>query len=97
MDDSQITGSTSSYSRKYALNGLFCIDDTKDSDATNKHESSDYKFGNGDTLPWVTDDQVKAMVNVLPAQKDVVIASLVKYKWSKQRKELIIKELDNVK
>ena len=35
MDSSQVTGSTSSYARKYALNGLFCIDDTKDSDATN--------------------------------------------------------------
>jgi len=33
MDDSQITGSSSSYARKYALNGLFCIDDTKDADA----------------------------------------------------------------
>lgn len=32
MDASQITGSTSSYARKYALNGLFCIDDTKDAD-----------------------------------------------------------------
>lgn len=38
MNDSQITGSTSSYARKYALNGLFCIDDTKDSDATNTHD-----------------------------------------------------------
>lgn len=37
MDSSQITGSASSYARKYALNGLFCIDDTKDSDATNSH------------------------------------------------------------
>lgn len=32
MDGSQITGSASSYARKYALNGLFCIDDTKDAD-----------------------------------------------------------------
>jgi hypothetical protein len=39
MDDSQITGSTSSYARKYALNGLFCIDDAKDADATNTHGS----------------------------------------------------------
>lgn len=37
MDDSQITGATSSYARKYALNGLFCIDDNKDADATNTH------------------------------------------------------------
>lgn len=35
MDASQITGSASSYARKYALNGLFDIDDTKDSDTTN--------------------------------------------------------------
>lgn len=35
MDGSQITGASSSYARKYALNGLFCIDDTKDSDCTN--------------------------------------------------------------
>lgn len=36
MDASQITGSTSSYARKYALNGLFCIDDTKDADSDEK-------------------------------------------------------------
>lgn len=35
MDDSQITGATSSYARKYALNGLFCIDDAKDADTEN--------------------------------------------------------------
>ena len=32
MDDAQVTGATSSYARKYALNGLFAIDDTKDAD-----------------------------------------------------------------
>ena len=32
MDAAQVTGATSSYARKYALNGLFCIDDTKDPD-----------------------------------------------------------------
>ena len=42
MDDSQITGSTSSYSRKYALNGLFLIDDNKDADSgkNDKEEST---------------------------------------------------------
>lgn len=35
MDASQLTGATSSYARKYALNGLFCIDDMRDADATN--------------------------------------------------------------
>tara|TARA_Y100000401_G_scaffold109173_1_gene105127 strand:- start:1249 stop:1719 length:471 start_codon:yes stop_codon:yes gene_type:complete len=37
MDEAQVTGSASSYARKYALNGLFAIDDTKDADATNTH------------------------------------------------------------
>jgi hypothetical protein len=35
MDGSQITGASSSYARKYALNGLFAIDDNADSDTTN--------------------------------------------------------------
>jgi len=35
MDEAQITGSASSYARKYALNGLFAIDDVKDADFTN--------------------------------------------------------------
>lgn len=35
MDACQVTGAASSYARKYALNGLFCIDDNKDSDFTN--------------------------------------------------------------
>ena len=37
MDASQVTGAASSYARKYALNGLVCIDHTKDSEATNDH------------------------------------------------------------
>ena len=37
MDGAQVTGATSSYARKYALNGLLAIDDTKDADATNTH------------------------------------------------------------
>lgn len=42
MDDAQITGATSSYARKYALNGLFCIDDNKDQD-TNEFTKSKKK------------------------------------------------------
>lgn len=40
MDESQITGSASSYARKYALNGLFCIDDTKDADFMDNSQSN---------------------------------------------------------
>lgn len=41
MDDSQITGMASSYARKYALNGLFCIDDTKDADTDEAKRQED--------------------------------------------------------
>lgn len=40
MDVSQITGSASSYARKYALNGLFLIDDTKDADTDGQHNQT---------------------------------------------------------
>lgn len=40
MDASQITGASSSYARKYALNGLLCIDDNKDSDTTNTGDNT---------------------------------------------------------
>lgn len=43
MDESQVTGACSSYARKYALNGLFCIDDVKDADATNTHGKEEPK------------------------------------------------------
>jgi len=46
MDAAQITGSASSYARKYALSGLFGLDDEKDSDATNKHGKDDYEKQN---------------------------------------------------
>ncbi len=43
MDGSQITGTASSYARKYALNGLFCIDDTKDADTDEYKKQNDTK------------------------------------------------------
>ena len=56
-DESQITGAASSYARKYCLNGLFCIDDTKDADATNDH-GKDEKPKTVAKSKTITDDQV---------------------------------------
>lgn len=44
MDGSQVTGASSSYARKYALNGMFAIDDTKDSDTTNTGDGKSHKM-----------------------------------------------------
>lgn len=45
MDGSQVTGASSSYARKYALNGMFAIDDNRDSDVTNTHGKGDGEGG----------------------------------------------------
>ena len=50
MDDAQITGATSSYARKYALNGLFAIDDTKDADVNVKRKVNNEKLLSGKEL-----------------------------------------------
>ena len=58
MDDAQITGATSSYARKYALNGLFAIDDTKDADVNVKKRKV-----NAEKL--LTGKELKALAGVL--------------------------------
>jgi hypothetical protein len=57
MDGAQITGAASSYARKYALNGLFAIDDTKDADATNNHDN--------EPLDFITDKQKDELLQLL--------------------------------
>lgn len=57
MDGSQITGASSSYARKYALNGLLAIDDTKDSDTTNKGD----KQAKGELISQEQIEQLKKL------------------------------------
>ena len=71
MDESQVTGAASSYARKYALNGLFCIDDTKDADALNTNKEYTQESGKQDVkqnpmqqqLVTVFDDGIKAAIS----------------------------------
>lgn len=51
MDDSQVTGTASSYARKYALNGLFLIDDTKDADTDEYHDQVKTEEVKAETIP----------------------------------------------
>ena len=51
MDGAQVTGAASSYARKYALNGLFCIDDVADADGTNTHGKDDVKPAKKESKP----------------------------------------------
>lgn len=67
MDASQITGSTSSYARKYALNGLFAIDDNKDADTDEFRKQSEKP-----------NKQVQS--NFVPSEKDIENLNKVKSK-----------------
>lgn len=73
MDGAQVTGSASSYARKYALNGLFCIDDTKDSDATNQHGKEEPKKAIAPEPKTVNKELTEALTAI---NKCVDIASL---------------------
>lgn len=61
MDGAQITGTASSYARKYALNGLFCIDDTKDPDTNEYHNQTTEDHQEVTAAPEVTAQVVKDM------------------------------------
>jgi hypothetical protein len=84
MDVAQSFGSSSSYARKYALNGLFLIDDTKDPDSTNDHGAKKEEL-NPSHVKWqgakdslangkVTLEQIKS-VYILTAQNEKLLLS----------------------
>ena len=71
QDESQITGSTSSYARKYSLNAMFLIDDCKDADATNTHgkdtptkAQTQSKQNTPTRSKVLSEDQIKALYEV---------------------------------
>lgn len=70
MDESQITGTASSYARKYALNGLFLIDDTKDADTDEYHEQTNKMITKKqiETIKDLVDD-IDAMLNYFKIEK----------------------------
>lgn len=66
MDSSQVTGAASSYARKYALNGLFCIDDNKDSDSTNTGGGkAAAKKPESEPVEMITSENVMSIQNII--------------------------------
>ena len=108
MDFAQITGATSSYARKYALNGLFCIDDTKDSDATNMHgneptpaqaKTQKKQFINNDEIAEISsliETTSTDINNFLAFFKARSLNELDKNAY-KQAKEMLLKKLTGAK
>lgn len=71
MDDSQITGAASSYARKYCLNGLYCIDDTKDADS---EEVQAQAKGKQPPKQPPTHDAAKALIDSCQALAELINA-----------------------
>lgn len=77
MDDSQATGTASSYARKYALNGLFLIDDTKDADTDEYHKQTTEQPQKkaAETPKTIGEKEIGVLEKMLrPNQKEWVIA-----------------------
>jgi len=95
MDGSQITGASSSYARKYALNGLFGIDDTKDSDKTNQGFVGANKGRQGSTSNF---DKAKGIIehtddkNTLEESIPKIVAS---EKYTDDEKEILVQMIEN--
>ena len=106
MDASQVTGSTSSYARKYALNGLLAIDDTKDADATNTHgvtsdskvTSTNSKANNITNTYKLTEGQIKRLyaIGYKKGYSREYMAKLVNAKYKKSIEDLSKEEYDYI-
>ena len=95
MDSSQVTGATSSYARKYALNGLFAIDDNKDADATNTHGKDTIKVN---MTPALSEAQLKrlyAIGNKAGIKKEV-LDSTVKKSFGCEPKNMTKEQYQNI-
>ena len=95
MDEAQITGAASSYARKYALNGLFLIDDTKDADFINTHGKDEVKEttkGKPQLLPE-TEEWAKAVI-YLAETEDASVADIEKKYTIPNRQRLIEEAID---
>ena len=88
MDASQLTGSTSSYARKYALNGLFCIDDTKDADDMDDTSEGFAPAPPQDDRPWMTEAQLKScLARISAGELDTLEKAKEKMRMKKEYRE----------
>lgn len=98
MDDSQITGTASSYARKYAMNGLFLIDDTKDSDSNENRIERENRAKKADVE---AEREKQAKIEKLNAQYERALKAAnnneapmeLLTKWNKLPKAAALKEI----
>ncbi len=95
MDGSQVSGASSSYARKYALNGLFAIDDTQDSDATNKGDKVEAKQDIKNVKPVFdeTHKHFQAAIDKINTGEGTLAGLESKFQISDETRALIISKL----
>ena len=98
MDDSQITGTASSYARKYAMNGLFLIDDTKDRDSNENRTERENRAKKADVEAEREKQAKIAKLNdqyerALKAANDNEAPMELLTKWDKLPKTAALKEI----
>ena len=82
MDSSQVTGAASSYARKYALNGLFCIDDNKDSDSTNTGDKTIGKKAEpAKEAEMISSDNVMSIKNIIDKYPESKLMEQIKTRF----------------
>lgn len=91
MDGSQITGTASSYARKYALNGLFLIDDTKDADTDEHAKQTGQQPRTEKKATKAQIDTLKGMVKDIPAMLKFYKVDKIEDLTSRQASEVISK------
>lgn len=95
MDSSQITGATSSYARKYALNGLLAIDDTKDADTM---DNSKPKLDKDWAYKWDSSQlELTEYIEIVKDETDVnnldtIYKDFVRWNWSEKQKKWMVEE-----
>ena len=101
MDESQITGTASSYARKYALNGLLLIDDTKDADTDEYKKQTSQKTSNRQAKQYISatkakqyEDDIQALINATGMNDGSIMGALLNHVGATMIKNITIDKAD---
>ena len=99
MSEAQVTGSSSSYARKYALNALLLIDDTKDDDFNNKHGKDDNINVNMTPVDkCISDKQLKRLyaIGSKAGHDKNIVDGVIKKTFKCEAKDMTKEQYDNI-
>lgn len=91
MDDSQITGATSSYARKYAMNGLFLIDDTRDADSMDNSKKTQISTKTHSEASRPTTAPSNGIPEPMTKEQEKYVKTLIMQKFGIMNKEQLPK------